>query len=701
MKKKLLTLLLLTLLSGHSTLATADKPRLLDLSLEDLMNVEIATATKTEEKRSVVPAVVTVISAADLAAYGYTSVAEALSHVAGFVAGDDLVRHNFGVRGIHAGQRAGSRIIKFMLDGQPIAFRTTQQQFIGPELLPMDLIERIEIVRGPASALYGANAFAGVVNVITRGGDYFAEQGRHLRLAAGRAEAAGRSVQAAFSDGLADGPWDFAAGFNYTYQDRGGLELPRRSPLYHLFADGVGGRVTQTSHNSAWPFGVYARAGWRDGDTRSLRLSAHYQVLDAEQPFADLSPLRAPGVSREALHNGFVRLEWEQRFYNVFQARVFAAHAEGAPEAEDRVEIGAGNYYLRRELGYRAQDVGAELIWTPNERTSILAGLDYNHEDTDLAHFARVPRAGGTPTALNQPRRETFIDRGVYLQWQYRFVRPWLASRWRTLAGFRYDEHSYTGGQDSLRAALVAELPHSRILKLLFGSAFQSPSPELLFRQGVQSGDIVGNPELTAQRAETAELSLATPLGDDLHLTATLFYTRISDLVLYESTLSNFIARNSTDSNTQGMELELRYGNENLTGYANAAWQNTTVEDNPYNLFVLNEREHGSLFPRFSANFGFSYRWPALRLSLDNRYVGARPASTQNVLTAQRFYDLDAYLETSLGLSTSRLFPAKNATLRFQIVDLWDSSAVQPGYGGIEVPSLGRRYRVSFEQRFQ
>jgi iron complex outermembrane receptor protein len=82
----------------------------------------------------------------------------------------DLVRHNFGIRGINGGMGASGNVIKLMIDGQPVDFRPTTGNYFGEELIPLQAVERVEIIRGPASALYGANAFLGVINVITRSG---------------------------------------------------------------------------------------------------------------------------------------------------------------------------------------------------------------------------------------------------------------------------------------------------------------------------------------------------------------------------------------------------------------------------------------------------------------------------------------------------------------------------------------------------
>ncbi|SEH04429.1 TonB-dependent receptor plug domain-containing protein [Candidatus Venteria ishoeyi] len=684
--------------------AALDVKDMLILSIEDLMGLEISTGTRTHEKSSLVPAVVTVITAEDIATFAYADVAEALSHSVGFVETDDLVMHSFGVRGIHAGLRAGNRTIKFMLNGQAVSFRSTSQNFIGPELIPMAMIERIEIVRGPVSALYGANALLGVVNIITRDSEHFKQQGQQLSLTAETLEAAGNGARASLAGGGKQGDFSYQLGAGLAHSDRTGLNLPQGSPLYHLFAEGTSGRQLSAKTDETRPLSLYGRLNWQAQANRQITLSGFYQKLDAHNSFSDLSPLRDSGSSRVALYNGFARLDWQEDWNETWQTRMFATWSQGSTTDNDHVEAGAPGYYLRRETAYQGGDLGAELIGQMSAADTLLIGMDYTDDRYDMEYFSQVDRASHHSKALNTPRMRNLHNYGFYAQWQHSFSQPWLQSQWHLTLGYRHDRHSYSNGQNSYRAGLVTELPGGKVLKFLVGSAFQAPSPELLFREAVQGGDIVGNPQLLPQQAETAEISLLWPLSSRMQLTSTLFATRIHDLVQYQSTQSNLFARNSTDSLSRGIELEARYVSGPWQIYGNALWQQTRIEDNPYNLFVLNEREEGSLFPEYSLNLGLSYFWRPykLRLSFDNRYVARRPASTQNVQLAQRFYTISAYLDSTLTLSTQAfsLVAGKTGALRFQVRDLWDNAYVNPGFGGIDVPSLGRRYWLSFEQRF-
>jgi len=140
------------------------------LDLEFLLEQTVVSSTKVEQRSAEAPAVVTVVTAEEIQQRGYSSLSELLRWVPGFYDVYDGVTHNIGVRGINGGIDAAGDLLKVMIDGHPVDYRPTTGNFFGPELLPIEAVERVEIIRGPASALYGANAFLGVINVITRTG---------------------------------------------------------------------------------------------------------------------------------------------------------------------------------------------------------------------------------------------------------------------------------------------------------------------------------------------------------------------------------------------------------------------------------------------------------------------------------------------------------------------------------------------------
>src|SRR4051812_6240001 len=138
-----------------------------DIDLAYLLNTpdDVWTASRTHQKNYEAPAIVTTVTREQIEVWGYRSVAEVLDHLDGFYVVDDHSLPNLAVRGVSGGLYADSSIVKVLIDGHSLAFHSTGGNWLGPELVPLSAIERIEVVRGPASALFGADAFLGVINI--------------------------------------------------------------------------------------------------------------------------------------------------------------------------------------------------------------------------------------------------------------------------------------------------------------------------------------------------------------------------------------------------------------------------------------------------------------------------------------------------------------------------------------------------------
>ena len=149
----------------------------LDLPLDVLLAVEIpriSGATGFEQSAADAPSAVTVISSEDIRRYGYRTLVEALSSERGFYATDNLNYQFLGMRGFNQPGDYNSRFL-VLIDGTRMSEPIYGSAPVGLEFpLDMDLVERIEIMRGAGSSLYGSNATLGVINVITRRGGAYA-----------------------------------------------------------------------------------------------------------------------------------------------------------------------------------------------------------------------------------------------------------------------------------------------------------------------------------------------------------------------------------------------------------------------------------------------------------------------------------------------------------------------------------------------
>ncbi len=159
--------MLLTLLSCQTTVTAQD---LSALSLEELMSLQVSIATGTPKSLARAPAVASVITAEELEAMGVQDIDEALELVPGLHVsqGTFFYASRYFIRGITSNQNPHTLLL---INGVPQTSLFTgdrPEQLLGRSGFPAKMVERIEIIRGPGSAVYGADAFAGVINIITK-----------------------------------------------------------------------------------------------------------------------------------------------------------------------------------------------------------------------------------------------------------------------------------------------------------------------------------------------------------------------------------------------------------------------------------------------------------------------------------------------------------------------------------------------------
>ena len=163
-----IAVLALALLGTGPALAQNNAPDLTKISLEDLMRIEVYSASKESEQVAQAPSSVSVITADEIRKYGYRTLADVLRSLRGFYVTYDRNYSYLGARGFARHGSYDTRIL-LLVDGHRLNDNIYDEALLGTEFpVDVDLIERIEVVRGPSSSLYGTCAFFGVINIITR-----------------------------------------------------------------------------------------------------------------------------------------------------------------------------------------------------------------------------------------------------------------------------------------------------------------------------------------------------------------------------------------------------------------------------------------------------------------------------------------------------------------------------------------------------
>lgn len=482
--------LVLLLLTGAGSIRAGDpgdEPDELELEFELLQHEEtVVTATKQEQTVAEAPSIITVITREQIIQRNHRSVAEAVASVPGMFVNYDYVFHDVGVRGISGELRGASRLIKVMINGQPVSFRSETTNFLGPELVPIEAVERIEVIRGPASALYGANAFLGVVNIMTRSGED--ARGATVSLTGSLFKESYGGAGLGLAAGGRIGALDLFVSVAHAREERSGQTIKctaaveGEEPCGYVTA--VTERLMQRSSfdDIGQPASVLATAGaelgalfgLEDVNLGRLDVTGNLQFLDYRGSFSDWGSLNygylvdAEGNSvgriegsgnRVALYNGVLHGRYKLGLLDeLLGIELGAAYAQGgSSDAERLVEVsgpvnrsgyGFDGVDLSLELSLRPLRIGKGDAGGPAGLVSELefqAGVDCTRDDISYVPW-------GEATSLRFTR-STLYNIGAWGQ----AVGTFIDGRLRLVAGVRYDRHRGASLGDEAREALEPE----------------------------------------------------------------------------------------------------------------------------------------------------------------------------------------------------------------------------------------------------
>lgn len=540
-KSTLLTGMYCLLLASFSVAEEEYTASLLDLSWEELTQVKVIIATGTEQTIDKAPAIVTVITSDDIKKTGATNLTEILESVPGV----HINANSFGNRPLVHMRGTGSFQTLLMINGNDT--RDLMWAFgIFWKGIPVSAIERIEVIRGPGSALYGADASAGVINVITK--------------------TAGKIKETEV--GLRAGSFDTQTAFMQTGGEWNDLKLGLTAEF--STTDGHNPDIDADRSNTTGK----ANYGWDNQDIRFSIANEHWQLLanyikhdDLEtgmsgggyfDPVTDADDERFDidlNYNNQTFGNNWgldAKLHYQDLEYssnNGFQeSPADMNYSDGTinhmSSSERQISFETSGLYsgfeqhsLRVGVGYDWQD-----LYRVEQEVNFGTGPDGN----PITPGDPIVDISGTPYAF-APERTRRIEH-LFVQDVWTF-----AEGWELTAGARYDHYSDFGDTINPRVALTWQSTEHLITKLMYGQGFRAPSFQELYADTSRS---LHNSNLDPEESETVELAFSYAATKDLHLGMNLFNFEISDFISRDA---NMQYQNTGRHKIIGVEMEARW----------------------------------------------------------------------------------------------------------------------------------------------
>jgi outer membrane receptor for ferrienterochelin and colicins len=706
MKPRTLSAFALLVLALASSAVRAEEKKdvdaLSDLDLVRLLNVEVSTATKTSETIEEAPAVITVVTRDDIRRWGYQTVAEVLQHTVGFYLVDDHVIPNAGVRGMTGGLGAESGVVKVMIDGRSVAYRTTSGNWLGVELVPLSSVDQIEIIRGPASALYGADAFLGVVNIITASPSSIRPIRARAALGLTETNPGGRIDVAG---GGKVGPLDLMLGAAGELDDRSGLGLPPESPAPTLPSQ-VGGRRTalnleRRSLVLQSKLGYHAAGG-------HIEFSAYASGLERGGDFAHWAQLTntadAAGRYGTVVSLGQLRLNVDALLQatDSLGIAVQSTYHQGSILPSDRVEVGSDLFYVERHQSYRGVDSMLEARFIPSSDFNAIGGVEVVYDHETFRAPERVNRASGERVPGVDPSEiANLFNFGAYGSVNYKLIDPYL----KLTGGLRYDRNSEYGSQLTGRVGGTSRWTKNLVSKLLYGSAFKAPSPYLLYAQPLRPGDVIGNRNLAPQLIRTVEYQMSYNASKLFGITSSASYSWLTNKAEFTPEGINQTARNvaSQESFSWETRADLRYYRD-VNAYASFELVRSARDLGQEGYAATLVGDANVVYPEHIARGGVTVAVPSppdmpLDLGVEGMWVGRRRAADTSIVERGEDFYLPAYFMLDASLSTRELYlvPGHESFISLRGKNLLVARGPDPGFAGFEYPLKPAQIFLEFE----
>jgi len=614
---------------------------LLEMDIEDLFDVKIVTASKISELLSMAPATVYVITAEQIALLGLRDLADVLA----LVPGVDLVNPHFFREGGQRGFMGTFSQTLILINGREMNNLIAGETFIANQFRTHN-IKQVEIINGPGSALYGANAVAGIINIITKTSDDL--DGAQVKVSAGSWGTREASAVFGAQEGSLKLHGSFAVfetdGQNFSdfLSDPEKASPRAENNAYRRMPDEFG----YDNQSRAIPVSLYLENRGFYGGLEYYQNVMGRGTSGIQWDYTqgeDYRELVMPyvGYRRDNLLDKKLDLKLEYRYY---EEHFWGNHTEGegplenpytgeektADISDQDIAAYRGFYSNKRSEGSKKHVVKYENTYRVNPANTVVAGIDVEYADIVGAAWSRTNKPH--PEITGEQRWPEFSNYkwGVYVQDLQKLYRDKV----NLTLGLRYDEHEQYGGTWNPRGGIVYRATEKTIFKLLYGESFREPT---VF-------ELRNSDSIQPMTMRTYEVGWQQVLGRYFKNNAVVFYNEARDVIVSDSTEEGGIS-NKGEQTAEGFENQLSYQYGRILGFLNYTYTTSELDEPGKGRHEVYD------IPKHKANLALMYEF------VDDYAIGlvAHYRSEVDTEYYDEVYTLDDYITLDLNLRVLQL----------------------------------------------
>jgi outer membrane cobalamin receptor len=632
--------------------------KLINMSFEDLMKVKITTAGKRAEEIKEIPASIVIITRDDIEKYGYKNLKEILSSIPGMYLIEDysIANENYGIRGFWSGVTNNNMII--LVNGINQVYDYSSSNYINKISAQVQAIDRIEIIRGPMSVIYGSGANYGVINIITNE----INNTDKLNIISG---SIGSGKTYDISTRFADKIDEFSYILNSSVYSTGGINQPVKKMV--------------SNYNLLPVYGIdenYKTGGRLEWNKKYFNFSGCFKKFSFDMSYVDLnnecmflfpSPNQGSDVN---LYSTIVSINYKNNLSDFISIDGKLSYSQNSLRAV--FDLLKNDFYGIQRQESKAYEFEFTSFIKAGKNIDITLGL-YERAITKVFNEYDIPsleRSATNPTLINNYiylSPDDYIHRrALYSQINYSIL-----DNLKIVTGIRLEqmpkykmERVRAGGtqyankaeaiynETSIdfipRAAIVYSINEKNIVKLLFGKAINRPS----FLQNTMSTFDVITESLKPENINTIEMNYITNILSIFTLNCSIFQNSLDNLIVRMNELTTEGGYKTWTSNsgkmlTQGIEFSIEaepINNLNInisdsyqkTNNKQSGYENITPAYSPKNL------GYAKILYSFNNN---------ISLSITGNYVGEMEA-----LWDETIKNLDGSTGNRIGKKTGEYF---------------------------------------------